>query len=265
MRLEDLTHSQMILLTALVSFVTAIATGILTTSLLNNTSSQDVSKSINQVVERTIEKVVPQTIIQTITKEVSVPSNEGEKIVTAINAAAPTVFKIYVYKNDGTFQVLDSGIVLIDKKIVVTTAKGIDRNSMYVLKLDKDQKISLKLAVLDSNRDLAIFQLLGDWSILTKTLPVLPFAKAAVIGQTVVGLGASEGADNSPLSVGILLSAGTNNASSTNPSFFKTNAANADTLGGPVLNISGELVGLVVRPGVVLSVHDISESIDSIK
>lgn len=264
MRLEDLSHSQIILLTALVSFVTAIATGILTTSLLN-TSSQDVSKSINQVVERTIEKVVPQTIIQTITKEVSVPTNEGEKIVTAINTAAPTVFKIYDYKADGTYQTLDSGIVLIDKKMVVTTAKGIDRNSTYVLKLDKDQKISLTLSVLDSSRDLAIFQLTGDFASLTKTLPVLPFAKAAVIGQTVVGLGASEGADNNPLSVGILLSAGTSNASSTNPSFFKTNAANADTLGGPVLNISGELVGLVVRPGVVLSVHDISEAIDSIK
>ncbi len=265
MRLEDLTHSQIILLTALVSFVTAIATGILTTSLLNSADSQDVSRSINQVVERTIEKVVPQTIIQTITKEVSVPTNEGEKIVTAINTASPTVFKIYTYKTDGTYQTLDSGIVLIDKKIVITTAKGIDRNSTYVLKLDKEQKISLKLSVLDNERDLAIFQLVGDLTSLTKSLPVLPFAKATAIGQTVVGLGASEGADNNPLSVGILLSAGTGNATSTNPSFFKTNAANADTLGGPVLNISGELVGLVVRPGVVLSVHDIGESIDSIK
>ncbi|MFA6416312.1 MAG: serine protease [Candidatus Paceibacterota bacterium] len=265
MRLEDLTHSQIILLTALVSFVTAIATGILTTSLLNSADSQNVSRSINQVVERTIEKVVPQTIIQTVTKEVSVPTNEGEKIVTAINAASPTVFKIYAYKYDGTYQALDSSIVLIDKKIVVTTAKGIDRNNNYVLKLDKDQKINLNLAVLDSARDLAIFKLVGDFSTLTKNIPALSFAKASVIGQTVVGLGSSEGADNNPLSVGILLSAGSNNASSTNPSFFKTNAANADTLGGPVLNISGELVGLVVRTGVVLSINDIGVLIDSIK
>lgn len=265
MRLEDLTHSQIILLTALVSFVTAIATGILTTSLLNNTSSQGVSQSINQVVERTIEKVVPQTIIQTVTKEVSVPTNEGEKIVAAINTAAPTVFKIYLYKNDGSYQVLDSGLVLIDKKILITTAKGVNRDSNYVLKLDKNQNISLRLSVLDSGRDIAIFQLIGDLTSLTKALPSLPFAKTAAVGQTVVGLGASEGADNNPLSVGILLSDGTSNASTTNPSFFKTNAANADTLGGPVLNISGELVGLVVRPGVVLSVHDIEKAIDSIK
>jgi hypothetical protein len=265
MRLEDLTHSQMILLTALVSFITSIATGILTTSLLNSADSQNVSQSINQVVERTIEKVVPQTIIQTITKEVPVPTNEGEKIVNAINVASPAVFKIYASKNDGSYVALESGIALVNKKIFVTTANGIDRSTNYVLKIDKDKKISLVLSVLDNSRDLAIFQMTGDLTSLTKVLPTLTFAKGAAIGQTVVGLGASEGADNSPLSVGILLSAGSGNASSTNPSFFKTNASNADTLGGPVLNIGGELVGLAVRPGVVLSINDIVSAIDSIK
>lgn len=261
MRLEDLTHSQMILLTALVTFVASIATSILTTSLINS-DPQDVSKSINQVVERTIEKVVPQTIIQTVTKEVSVPTNEGEKIVSAINAASPAVFKLYLNKYDGTYEALESGLILVDKKLFITTSAGVEQANNYVLKLDNERKLSLVLSVLDKSRDLAIFKITGDLASSNKSLPNMTFAKTAAIGQTVIGLGASEGADNSPLSVGILLSAG--NASSTDPSFFKTNAANADTLGGPVLNISGEVVGLIVRAGVVLSIKDITSAIDSI-
>ena len=264
MRLEDLTHSQMILLTVLVSFITSIATGILTNSLINSNDPQDVSRSINQVVERTIEKVVPQTIIQTITKEVAVPTNEGEKIVTAINKVSPAIFKLFTDKNDGTELALESGIVLADRGLFITTTKNISRDSVYWLKFDKDTKLKMSLALLDPEKGLVVFKLTGLDAQL-KTIPNLGIAKAVVVGQTVVSLGANDGADNRPLSVGILLSAGGNNATSTNPSFFRTNAANADTLGGPVLNIDGELVGLVVGPGIILSVNSVSTLIDSLK
>ncbi|MEK7091528.1 MAG: hypothetical protein AAB900_00925, partial [Patescibacteria group bacterium] len=204
MQLEDLNHSQLVLLAILASFVTAIATGILTVSLLVN-PDQSASQTINRVVERTVEKIVPQLV--TVVKEVQVPVpyNDSEKIVRAINSSSPAVAKLYIISVDGSVSALNSGLILIDKKLFLTSATNIKDNLSYFLKVDQDQKITLSLALIDRAKGVAIFRLNGDLGSLDKTIPVIAFSKTNTTGQTVVGLGASESADNNPLSVGILL------------------------------------------------------------
>jgi S1-C subfamily serine protease len=54
-------------------------------------------------------------------------------------------------------------------------------------------------------------------------------------------------------------------ASSTDTTLLKTNSANNDTLGGPIVNIKGELVGIAVKAGLVLPVSEVSALIDSLK
>lgn len=262
MQLEDLTHSQLVLLAILASFVTSIATGILTVSLLIN-PEQSPSQTINRVVERTVEKIVPQLVVQTVTKEVPVPSSDGEKIVKTINLSSPVVFKLYVTAYDGTVSTLNAGLLLADKKLFLSTATGINENFSYFLKPSSDQKLPLSIALLDKERGVVIFRVNGDLSLLPKNLPTLSFSKTNTTGQTVVGLGASESADNNPLSVGILLNSET--ASSTPDTLLKTNSANSDTLGGPVLNTAGQLVGLATKPGTVLPASSLSRLIDSLK
>lgn len=57
MEMKDLSNSQLMLLTILISFVTSIATGIATVALLQQAPSE-VIQPINKVIQQTVEKVV---------------------------------------------------------------------------------------------------------------------------------------------------------------------------------------------------------------
>lgn len=88
MNIEDLSKSQLLLLTILVNFVTAIATAVLTVSLLDD-APQTVTQTVNRIVERTIETVAPSEP-QTITETVVV-NNEEFRTEAIAESVARTV------------------------------------------------------------------------------------------------------------------------------------------------------------------------------
>ncbi len=87
MNLEDLTKTQLLLLTVLVNFVTSIAVGVLTVSLLDQ-APPTITQTVNQIVERTVDAVASTTpierIIQTPPRTVVI---HDEDLLTAALAA----------------------------------------------------------------------------------------------------------------------------------------------------------------------------------
>src|SRR3989344_3153329 len=96
MDLEQLSKTQIILLTLLVSFVTSIATGIVTVSLVNQ-APPGITQTVNRIVERTVERVVPDVKLTqgaaVVTTEKTVVVKEDDLIAEAIGKVSSRVIR----------------------------------------------------------------------------------------------------------------------------------------------------------------------------
>lgn len=118
MNIEELTKTQLILLTLLMSFVTSTATGVLAVGLLDN-SPQSVTQTVNRIIERTIETVgttegQPASVI---TKETTVIVKEEDLITDAIGKHVRRVATVQV--GGTTTPILGAAIVVPGDKMVI--------------------------------------------------------------------------------------------------------------------------------------------------
>ena len=120
MDIEELSKAQLILLTILVNFVTAIATAILTVSLLDQ-APQVVTQTINRVVDRTIEKV-SQTVPAVVAPSSPAPSNQ-DLVMAAIAANAARIVAIYDQKTGTSTPAITLGTYLPGARAVATAAR----------------------------------------------------------------------------------------------------------------------------------------------
>lgn len=120
MNLEELTKSQLILLTILVNFVTSVATGILTVSLLD-VSPPFVTQTVNHVVEHTIETVTKTAPAAVITAPTPAPSNQ-DLVTAAIGADAARVVAIYDAKTGTSTPAAAVGTYLPKAQALATAA-----------------------------------------------------------------------------------------------------------------------------------------------
>jgi len=86
MNIEELSKSQLLLLTLLVNFVVAIATSIVTVSLLQE-APPVITQTVNRIVERTVETIVPDSPTQVVTREQTVVVKEEDLVISAVAAA----------------------------------------------------------------------------------------------------------------------------------------------------------------------------------
>ncbi len=123
MNLEDLSKSQLLLLTVLVNFVTSIAVGVLTVSLLDQ-APPTITQTVNRIVDHTVETISSSTPIQIIPSQPSTVVIHDEDLQTAA-IAANVARTVSIYSKSTSTPPVAIGTYL-PKARAVATATGTD-------------------------------------------------------------------------------------------------------------------------------------------
>lgn len=182
MDIEELSKSQLILLTILVNFVTSVATGILTVSLLDHAPAY-VTQTVNRVVERTIETVAaaPAAVIQA-----SAPSNQ-DLVTAAIGAAAARAVAIYAADTGTSTPVISIGTYLPKTRAIATAAQdALPKEAL--IEFTNGSFIPASLA--HAGKGIAIYGFADDAVLPKMTSPVLVAPGDLKLGETALALSA---------------------------------------------------------------------------
>lgn len=227
MDLEDLSKSQLLLLTILVNFVVSIATGVLTVSLLDQAPTT-VTQTVNRIVDHTIETVTTQVPVVATEKD-GAPTTE-ELLTAAIAGSASR--SVLIYRSGSDVPV--AGVYLPISKVVVTATDALPGHVTVVfsggarVEADKTaEEGSLKLYAFPGGAPLP--QGIGA------TLAPLSSVKQ---GQTVIGL-TSEG----KAVTGIVAKVDSLGVYAELPGVPQ---------GAGIVNLSGELLGISAGDGLYL-------------
>jgi S1-C subfamily serine protease len=263
--MEDLTKQQVVLLTLLVSIITSIATGIVTVSLMDQAPT-GATHVINRVIEKTVEKVMPsQQGAAVITKETVVVKTE-DQAVTVVENTTPSLVKIFAHsKSDATVKdkfvgmglvvskdgkiVTDNSLLLpTDTEYTVLTQSGL-RYEVSTIENEKDSPI----AILFASSSPAISPDLATSTRSTRSTAwkpaLLSHDVSLKLGQSIITL---SGEENLSVSLGNIraLQEKENEVGVKEIASIQVNTDSHDTItGGPLLNLSGEVVGLKVTSG----------------
>lgn len=235
MNIEDLTKTQLLLLTILVNFVTAIATGIMTVSLLDQ-APPTVTQTVNRIVERTVETAA-QAPLPTIpgiaapAKETIVIRDE-DLLSAAIRADAGR--RVTIHRGATTTPALAIGTYLPDKRAVVTaTGAALPKEATIVFANGSSVEASLSRA----GATLTIFGFSDTATLPAATTPDLIAAASLNQGQTLVSLTRELAAVSGIISI-------------VDETGIRANVTGVPP-GAAAVNISGDIIGIATAiPGV---------------
>lgn len=284
--MEGLTKQQLILLALLVSFVTSIATGIVTVSLMDQ-APRSVTQTINRIVERTVEKVVPvENSATTVISKETVVVKSDDMVISSIEKNSKNLLRIIKIKEQSGirkeklggigFVVGKNGLIVSD--IAVLSKEMDDFGSVipetYEVTLSNGHRAQIFPVGVDAGSNIVFFEVRNSDG--KTTMDGLPFSlklgdsDLLKLGQSVVVLG---GRDNDSVSTGIIASL-INNDSSTKIvgkwKSIKTDVKFADVLpGSPIINLSGEVVGIFVGQNATkdsyLPIKSVSDSLPKVE
>jgi hypothetical protein len=224
MNIEELSKSQLILLTILVNFVTSVATGILTVSLLDHAPAF-VTQTVNRVVEHTIETVAaaaPATIIQ----QSPAPSNQ-DLVTAAIGADAARVVAIYTADSGTSTPPISIGTYLPKTRVIVTAAQdALPKEAL----IEFTNGLFSPASLYRSGKGIAIYGFPESASLPKMTSPTLIGSGDLKLGQTALALGTDGSA-----STGIVARVSSKGVYTTLPDIG---------VGSAVVDLSGNLIGI---------------------
>jgi serine protease Do len=192
--------------------------------------------------------VVYAALIPTATAEDFKPIKRRSPIVAAVAKVRPGVVSLKVTRRDdwgGKRDIMGTGII-VDERGYVLTNRHVAYNAIgIVATLSDGTKYNATVEVLDASNDLAILRLPT-----AKKLPTLSFGPGndLMLGETILAVGNPYGFDGT-VTTGII--SGLNRTIEVNEEkltrIIQTNAAiNPGNSGGPLININGEVIGVVV-------------------
>lgn len=189
MDMEELSKSQIVLLTLLVSFVTSIATGIVTVSLMDQ-APPAIAQTVNRIVERTVEKVVPsgQAATSVVTTEKTIVVKESDLIAKAVEKVRPSLVHIYASSSEPLF--LGLGIIIDADGVIVTDASAIAESKNLSIAFADGTRVSASLSSKDAENGTAIVRA-ATTTAEGKSVQFAPATLAVgkpTLGQTVVVL-----------------------------------------------------------------------------
>lgn len=240
MNIEELSKSQLILLTILVNFVTSVATGILTVSLLDHAPAY-VTQTVNRVVERTIETVAqaaPASVAQA-----PAPSNQ-ELVTAAIGADATRIALLYAANQGTSSPPVAIGTFLPKTKAVITASvSGLPKEILAVFPGGASAPASLS----HEGGGVTVYGFSDDAALPKAAALSLVASKELKLGETVLAIGADGSA-----STGIVARVDENGIRTTLPDIG---------IGSAAVDLSGNLVGIAAggTPGLLISADTVDE------
>lgn len=239
MNIEELSKSQLILLTILVNFVTSVATGILTVSLLDKAPPL-VTQTIDRVVERTIETVAqaaPAAIIQA-----PAPSNQ-DLVTSAIGAAATRSVVIYSAETGTSTPSISVGTYIPKARAVATaTQDSLPKEAL----IEFPGGIYIPASLANEGGGITIYGFADGATLPKATSPTLIASNDLKLGETTVAIGADGSA-----STGIVARVSAKNIYTTLPDIGAGSAA---------VNLYGNLIGIGAGtvPGLLIHTNKIT-------
>jgi S1-C subfamily serine protease len=263
--MEGLTKQQLVLLAILVSFVTSIATGIFTVSLMDQ-APKAVVQNINRVVERTVEKVVPSSSSAAVATRETIVVKADDLVVSAIEKNKKQLIKIIKIRDEyggekekfGGLAIPVSKKGLMASSISVLTKEFDSFGSIipesYEAIFDGGKKVQVVPIGVDETNSVVYFEARtadgkADLGAISEVV-TLGNSDGLKLGQSVVAI---SGATEDVVSTGIISALVEKNAKSQDlksSSFvsIKTDLKfDEPTIGSTLLNLSGEVVGIMVE------------------
>ncbi len=243
MNIEELSKSQLILLTILVNFVTSVATGIFTVSLLDNAPAY-VTQTINRVVERTIETVAQIAPAAVISAPAPAPAPSNQDLVTAaIGTVAMRTVALYSAETGTSTPAITVGTYLPKARAIATAALDVLPKEVLVEFTNGSFVVA---SLVRQGKGIMIYGF-ADGAVLPKTSSqVLVAASDLKLGETVLALGTDGYA-----STGIIARVSVKGIQTTLPNIG---------IGSAAVNLSGNLVGISGGdiPGFLISADKIT-------
>ena len=240
--MEDLTKHQLILIVLLITFVTSIATGIITFTLLSE-APVEVTQTINRVVEKTIERVVtepgkPDKVVTTVVV------NEEDRVLEAIAKNEKSIVRLKTLGADGTEVVSGLGLVVSLDGVIVADLKSYNLASSYFILFYDGKTYPTSKVYTDEINGLVFIKVLvpkNESPKYTFYPTVFGDSDNLKIGQTLVAI---SGKDSNAVSIGRVRQLTLAEDKKTVLKIISDILVNKVNFGSPILNLSGEVVGL---------------------